>query len=90
MSEHPTTEQIAEVQKLTLQWVSELLDEPDVKPEDNFIDLGGHSILAVRLSREAKEHFGADFDLMVLFEKDLTSASTELASRVFGPGQEER
>jgi hypothetical protein len=90
MSGQPTTDRIAEIQDLTIQWVSELLDEPDVQPEDNFIDLGGHSILGVRLSRRAKEHFGHDYDLMILFEKDLSTAAAELASRVLGPEQEQR
>ncbi len=77
------------VRKMTLQWVSELLEEPDVTPEDNFIDLGGHSILAVRLTRKAMDLFGADYDLMILFEKDLGAAAADLASRVSAAGAEE-
>lgn len=77
-----TPREAPDVEAMTLAWVSEILDEPDVHPDDNFIDLGGHSILAVRLSRRAREHLGCDFDLMLLFEKDLGTAAAELAARV--------
>ncbi|MDT6985772.1 phosphopantetheine-binding protein [Streptomyces lusitanus] len=90
MSGRPTADRMTDVvQKLTLQWVSEILDEPDVTPEDNFIDLGGHSILAVRLTRKAMDLLGADYDLMILFEEDLATAAAELASRVSAAGNEE-
>ena len=84
MSGQPTVDQKAVIEQLTIEWVSEILDEPDVSPQDNFVDLGGHSVLALRLSRHAKERFGAGYDVMVLFEKDLASAAAELASRVAG------
>jgi aryl carrier-like protein len=70
------------VQQLTVEWAAQVLDEPDVAPEDNFLDLGGHSILALRLCRRAKERFGAEYDLMVLFEEDLATAAAELAARI--------
>ncbi|GGK76248.1 acyl carrier protein [Streptomyces flaveus] len=82
MSKNPATDQVTEIQRLTIEWVAEILDEPDVSPDDNFLDLGGHSVLALRLGKYAKERFGADYDLMVLFEKDLAAAAADLASRV--------
>ncbi|MEV8309815.1 phosphopantetheine-binding protein [Streptomyces flavidovirens] len=84
MSAESEEDTVAEVERLTLSWVEEILDEPDVTLADNFLDLGGHSVLAVRLSKQARQHLGAEYDLMVLFEKDLGSAAADLASRV-GP-----
>lgn len=90
MNAHAPDELTAEVEDLTLQWVRELLDEPDVTAEDNFLDLGGHSVLAVRLTRRAKERFGSDYDLMVLFEQDLATAAADLAARAHGLREEGR
>ncbi|MBB2911044.1 hypothetical protein FHS43_002309 [Streptosporangium becharense] len=84
MSRTRTTGPVAEVQRLTVEWTARVLGEPEVSPRDNFLDLGGHSILALRLCRYAKERLGAEYDLMVLFEEDLASAAAELASRVPG------
>ncbi|MET9428569.1 MULTISPECIES: phosphopantetheine-binding protein [unclassified Streptomyces] len=72
----------AEVQKATLGWVSELLEDPAVGAEDNFLDLGGHSMLALQLNQQAKERFGAEYDIQTLFEGTLAEAATELAGRL--------
>jgi hypothetical protein len=77
-----TVDRNAEVQRLTVEWVAEMLGEPELSAQDNFIDLGGHSILALRLCQYAKEQFGEEYDLMLLFEQDLATAAAELASRV--------
>ncbi|MGY3678368.1 acyl carrier protein [Streptomyces sp. TE33382] len=70
-----------EILRLTVAWTATLLEESDVSPQDNFLDLGGHSLLALRLSRYAKERFGAEYDLMILFESDLAAAAADLAAR---------
>ncbi len=75
------TDRITEIQELTVQWAAKVLEEPDVTPQDNFLDLGGHSILALRMSRYAKDRLGVDYDLMVLFEADLATAARDLAAR---------
>ncbi|WP_017539644.1 phosphopantetheine-binding protein [Nocardiopsis halophila] len=72
----------AEIRDLTVEWAARMLDAPDAEPEDNFVDLGGHSILALRMCRFAKERFGEEYDLMVLFESDLATAAADLAARV--------
>ncbi|MFC7303463.1 phosphopantetheine-binding protein [Streptomyces monticola] len=72
----------AELERLTVAWAAEILDDPEAAPDDNFIDLGGHSILALRMCRYAQDRFGAEYDLMVLFESDLATAAAELAVRI--------
>ncbi|MFT2018693.1 phosphopantetheine-binding protein [Streptomyces sp. 796.1] len=82
MPEAHTALDVAEIQRRTLEWVAEILEEPEVLAEDNFLDLGGHSMLALQLGQRAKDAFGADYDLKTLFEGSLASAAAELASRV--------
>ncbi|MEU1805963.1 acyl carrier protein [Streptomyces sp. NPDC019937] len=82
LSEAPKRGSAEEVQQLTLEWVAELLEEPQARPEDNFLDLGGHSMLALQLSQRAKKHFGAEYDIKVLFEGSVAEAAADLAARV--------
>ncbi|GAA2995910.1 hypothetical protein GCM10020229_05490 [Kitasatospora albolonga] len=63
-------EQLAEAQALILAWAEELLEEP-VTTEDNFLDLGGHSALALELGNRINERFGVELDIEVLFEDSL-------------------
>ena len=54
-------------EKLAGLW-SGLLGIDDVGVEDNFFDLGGHSLIAVRLFRMIKKEFGCEFPMSVLFD----------------------
>ncbi len=47
---------------------AELLGVARVGAEDSFFDLGGHSLIAVRLFAMVKKAFGTDFPMSVLFE----------------------
>ncbi|WP_190130759.1 non-ribosomal peptide synthetase [Streptomyces mashuensis] len=47
---------------------AESLGLPDVGPDDSFFDLGGHSMLAVRLVRRVREALGAEAGVRALFE----------------------
>jgi thioester reductase-like protein/amino acid adenylation domain-containing protein len=47
------------------------LDEGEVEPEDNFFDLGGHSLAAAQLSSRVEEGFGVHVS-MPLFMEDPT------------------
>lgn len=67
-----------ETQGLILTWATELLEEP-ATAEDNFLDLGGHSALALELSDRIKERFGAEVDIQVLFEQSLGEVASEVA-----------
>lgn len=46
----------------------ELLGIDEVGVNDNFFDLGGHSLIAVRLFTRVKRTFSVDFPISVLFE----------------------
>lgn len=72
----------ADVTTKTVSWVAELLDEPQASAADNFLDLGGHSMLALQLSRRAEENFGLDYDMRVLFEESLAVTAADLVVRL--------
>jgi thioesterase domain-containing protein/NAD(P)-dependent dehydrogenase (short-subunit alcohol dehydrogenase family)/acyl carrier protein len=46
----------------------DLLGAPRVGAEDSFFDLGGHSLVAVRLFAQVRRLFGVDLPISVLFE----------------------
>ncbi|AHB47828.1 polyketide synthase [Hyphomicrobium nitrativorans NL23] len=60
----PTTD----VEKTLAGFWSELLGVKAIGTQDNFFDLGGHSLIAVRLFRMIKAAYAVDFPISVLFE----------------------
>lgn len=54
-------------QKLAGMW-SKLLGVSPVGVDDSFFDLGGHSLIAVRLFAAVKREFGVEFPISILFE----------------------
>ena len=57
--------------RLAAIW-SELLHKPDIKPSDNFFDLGGHSLLVVLLIVRVRETFGVELSIDDVYEANLT------------------
>ncbi len=64
-------------QKLAEFW-SALLGVEQVGAEDNFFDLGGHSLIAVRLFAQVKKAFDVEFPISVLFEAPTIRKCAEL------------
>lgn len=46
-----------------------VLDESEVGPDDDFFDLGGHSVIANALISQVRSTFSAEVDLRVLFDE---------------------
>jgi acyl carrier protein len=46
----------------------EVLGVQEVGPDDDFFDLGGHSLLSMRVATRVQRRFGASVPLPVLFE----------------------
>jgi thioesterase domain-containing protein/acyl carrier protein len=63
----------------------ELLGVTDVGAEDSFFDLGGHSLIAVRLFAMVKKAFHVDFPISVLFEAPTIRACAALIEAQIGP-----
>lgn len=56
----------------------ELLGISQVGVRDDFFDLGGHSLIAVRLFTKVKRQYSVDFPISVLFEAPTVEAVAEL------------
>ncbi len=56
----------------------ELLGVAEVGAEDSFFDLGGHSLIAVRLFAMVKKAFAVDFPISILFEAPTIRACAAL------------
>ncbi|MGR3761996.1 type I polyketide synthase [Roseobacteraceae bacterium NS-SX3] len=63
-----------------------LLGLSQVGIEDSFFDLGGHSLIAVRLFAQVKRAFGVEFPISVLFEAPTVERLAELIIARTGGG----
>jgi acyl transferase domain-containing protein/thioesterase domain-containing protein/acyl carrier protein len=67
-----------EIEETLAGYWSELLGVQSIGIHDNFFDLGGHSLIAVRLFRMIKKAFAVDFPISVLFEAPTIAQCAEL------------
>jgi len=56
------------VERRLLEWWKELLGVDQIGFDEDFFDLGGHSLIGVQLFSNVKEEFGVDLALATLFE----------------------
>jgi FkbH-like protein len=70
------------VESRLLQIWQEVLDREDFGPRDNFFDLGGDSILGIRLMIEIEKQFGKRYEISVLATHPTVES---LASEIAGP-----
>jgi acyl transferase domain-containing protein/acyl carrier protein len=82
--EGETEEQLASI------W-QDLLGVDQIGAEDSFFDLGGHSLVAVRLFAKVKKTFGVDFPISVLFEAPTVRKCAAMISEAGGsaPGAQQ-
>lgn len=66
--------------------LAELLGQPAVDPDDNFFDIGGHSLLAIRLLTRIRERYGVDMPLGDLFDNPTAGAIAEYVDTNAAPG----
>src|SRR5690606_22935570 len=62
----------------------ELLGVSQVGVLDSFFDLGGHSLIAVRLFSKVRKAFSVDFPISVLFEAPTIEACAKLINQAVG------
>lgn len=67
-----------EVEQTLVGFWRELLGVEQIGIHDNFFDIGGHSLIAVRLFRMIKKEYGLDFPISVLFEAPTIAQCAEL------------
>ena len=68
-------------------WWRELLGVESVGLDDDFFDLGGHSLIAVRLVSKIKKAYKLDFGLSVLFEARTIRQLADLIRRTSAPAE---
>ncbi len=73
--------------KLASIWES-LLGVEAAGIRDNFFDLGGHSLIAVRLFAKIKEVYGLEFPISILFEAPTIERAAELIRQTKNGGEE--
>jgi aryl carrier-like protein len=57
---------------------AEVLDRPDLGVEDRFLDVGGDSMLAMRLLARIRELLGIDPSVVEFFDRATVAAQAEL------------
>ncbi len=76
------------VQKMLAGLWQDLLGVADVGIDDSFFDLGGHSLIAVRLFAQIKKAYNVDFPISVLFEAPTIRTCADLIEGQIGPQDE--
>ncbi|MCM2503049.1 SDR family NAD(P)-dependent oxidoreductase [Aureimonas altamirensis] len=66
----------------------ELLGIEEIGVDDSFFDMGGHSLIAVRLFRMIRQEYGVDFPISVLFEAPTIAACARLIAERTGISEE--
>ncbi|MDO6485510.1 type I polyketide synthase [Shimia thalassica] len=66
----------------------ELLGVSEVGTQDSFFDLGGHSLIAVRLFAMVKKAYRIEFPISILFEAPTIAKCAELIAERVGPQEE--
>ena len=73
-----------DVERSLVGFWQELLGVAQVGVEDSFFDLGGHSLIAVRLFAMVKKAFRVDFPISVLFEAPTIARCAALIAEQIG------
>ncbi|MCB9599819.1 MAG: alpha/beta fold hydrolase [Sandaracinus sp.] len=73
-----------DVERTLVGFWEELLGVENVGVEDSFFDLGGHSLIAVRLFAMVKKSFQVEFPISVLFEAPTIEACAALVKDAIG------
>ncbi len=73
-----------EIERTLVGLWEELLGVEQVGVQDSFFDLGGHSLIAVRLFSKIKRAYQAEFPISVLFEAPTIEACAHLIRETIG------
>jgi hypothetical protein len=70
-----------EVEAQVLAWLRRELSDEEISATDNFLDVGGHSALAIELNTWLREKYGAAADLADLFRGPIGPAVAAVVVR---------
>ncbi|MEY8840148.1 polyketide synthase dehydratase domain-containing protein, partial [Cribrihabitans sp. XS_ASV171] len=74
-----------EIETVLAGFFETLLGVSQVGAEDSFFDLGGHSLIAVRLFAQIKRRFDVEFPISILFEAPSVARIAERIEARIGP-----
>ncbi len=74
-----------EVERMLARIWQDLLGVSDVGVDDSFFDLGGHSLIAVRLFAQIKKAYRIEFPISILFEAPSIRKIASLIEAQIGP-----
>ena len=73
-----------DVERMLVSMWEELLGVEGVGVQDSFFDLGGHSLIAVRLFARVKKTWAVDFPISVLFEAPTVEKIAAMVAEIAG------
>ncbi|MBX2809236.1 MAG: KR domain-containing protein [Cellvibrionaceae bacterium] len=73
-----------EIEESLVMFWEELLGVEQVGVEDSFFDLGGHSLVAVRLFAKIQQTYDVDYPISILFEAPTIARCAELIRKAVG------
>ncbi|MFB7211615.1 acyl carrier protein [Streptomyces sp. NPDC056255] len=67
----------AAVEKSAIEWLRTELEDPEITASDNFLDVGGHSLVFAQLNRFLADSFGVGLDMRVTYQEPLSTAAAQ-------------
>jgi len=71
----------AEVEQAVIDWLRGQLNDTKITGSDNFLDIGGYSLLFSKLNRFLSEFYGVVLDIKITFQEPLSVAIATMQSR---------
>jgi hypothetical protein len=73
---------LEQVEQSAIEWLRTELDDREISGSDNFLDIGGHSLVFSRLNKFLAEEFGVVLDQQMTYSDPFSAAVA--AARPFG------
>lgn len=65
---------VEQVERSVVEWLRAELDDPEITAAENFLDVGGHSLIFARLNKYLGESFGTVLDQQTTYADPLSVA----------------
>lgn len=69
-----TTNGQTNIEQSVVEWLRAELDDPEITGSDNFLDVGGHSLVFSRLNKFLSDSFGVVLDQKTTYSDQLGAA----------------
>jgi hypothetical protein len=71
---------VREVEQSVVEWLRTELDDPEITGSDNFLDVGGHSLIFSRLNKFLGDSLGVVLDQKTTYSEALSAAVAAMRS----------